>query len=186
MTMRIVAIAMLAVLMSACVTHRGSTPAQKRSAIQQMADEVLADLYARKQSARAEVAAAPGYAVFSNASVNVILASVGGGYGVVRDNGPAGDTYMRMGELGIGIGAGVKDYRVVLVFHDAQTMRDFIESGWAFGGHADAAAKAGDKGGAIGGEAVVDDVSVYQLTESGLALQATVKGTKFWRDPDLN
>jgi hypothetical protein len=54
-------------------------------------------------------------------------------------------------------------------------MERFIRSGWEFGGHADAAAKAGDKGAAVGGEIVVDNITIYQLTESGLALQATVK-----------
>ena len=46
--------------------------------------------------------------------------------------------------------------------------------------------KAGDKGGAVGAEASVDDVTIYQFTEAGLALQATLKGTKFWLDKDLN
>lgn len=38
----------------------------------------------------------------------------------------------------------------------------------------------------VGGEAVLDKISIYQLTESGLALQATVKGTKYWLDEELN
>jgi hypothetical protein len=50
----------------------------------------------------------------------------------------------------------------------------------------DAAAKASDKGAAVGGEILVDKVTIYQLTESGLALQATVKGTKYWKDNALN
>ncbi len=54
------------------------------------------------------------------------------------------------------------------------------------GGQADAAAKAGDLGAAVGGEAIVDNITVYQLTQSGLALQATVKGTRYWQDADLN
>ena len=58
--------------------------------------------------------------------------------------------------------------------------------GWAFGAQADAAAKASDKGAAVGGEATVDNITIYQLTESGLALQATVKGTKYWKDNSLN
>ena len=33
---------------------------------------------------------------------------------------------------------------------------------------------------------VMPDVKVYQLTETGLALQATLQGTKYWRDGDLN
>jgi hypothetical protein len=33
---------------------------------------------------------------------------------------------------------------------------------------------------------VFDNITIYQLTESGLALQATVKGTKYWKDDALN
>ena len=29
-------------------------------------------------------------------------------------------------------------------------------------------------------------VKLFQLTESGLALQATIQGTKYWKDDDLN
>jgi hypothetical protein len=65
-------------------------------------------------------------------------------------------------------------------------MNQFIESGWEFGAHADAAAKASDKGAAVWGEMLVDNISICQLTESGLALQATVKGTKYWKDDLLN
>lgn len=59
---------------------------------------------------------------------------------------------------------------------------------WVYqlGGQADAAAKAGDLSAAVGGEAIVDNITVYQLTQSGLALQATVKGTRYWQDADLN
>jgi hypothetical protein len=32
----------------------------------------------------------------------------------------------------------------------------------------------------------VDNVTVYQMTETGLALQATIKGTRFWEDEALN
>jgi len=32
----------------------------------------------------------------------------------------------------------------------------------------------------------MDNITVYQLTRSGLALQATVKGTRYWRDSRLN
>jgi hypothetical protein len=65
-------------------------------------------------------------------------------------------------------------------------MNNFIENGWAFGAQADAAAKANDKGAAAGGEVTIDNITIYQLTESGLALQVTVKGTKYWKDDSLN
>lgn len=151
-----------------------------------MRQEVLAELYSIKPDTRGQIADASGYAVFSNANINLILASFGGCIGVVQSNANNADTYMRMGEVGIGIGAGVKDFRAVIVFHNAQVLERFMDVGISVGGQADAAAKAGDLGAPVGGEAIVDNITVYQLTQSGLALQATVKGTRYWQDADLN
>jgi len=177
---------LLAILLMGCATTKGTTPHDKRQAILDMKNETLSDLYKIKPQAKSQIAKAPGYAVFSDANVNVIFASFGGGYGVAKNNKTGKHTYMKMGELGIGLGLGVKDFRAVFIFHAAETMNKFIESGWEFGGHADAAAKASDKGAAVGGEVLVDNITIYQLTESGLALQATVKGTKYWKDQALN
>ena len=160
------------------------TPGERRQAIQDMRQEVLTELYSRKPDTRAQIASASGYAVFSNANINLLLASFGGGIGVVRSNGS--DTYMRMGEVGIGIGAGVKDFRAIFVFHNNDALERFMGVGISVGGQADAAAKAGDLGGSVSGEAILDNVTVYQLTQSGLALQATIKGTRYWQDTDLN
>ena len=33
---------------------------------------------------------------------------------------------------------------------------------------------------------VVNGASIYQLTENGLALQATLQGTKYWKSKKLN
>ncbi|MDH4011110.1 MAG: hypothetical protein OEU55_10375, partial [Desulfobacterales bacterium] len=133
-----------------------------------------------------QIKKASGYAVFSDANINIIFASFGGGHGVVKNNKTGKHTYMKMGEVGIGLGLGIKDFRAIFIFHDHNTMNKFIESGWEFGGHADAAAKASDKGAAVGGEILLDNITIYQLTESGLALQATIKGTKYWKDDVLN
>ena len=164
----------------------GSSGSEKRASIDKMRQEVLNDIYKEKPSVRGEVAKAPGYAVFSNVNVNIIFFSASGGYGVVVDNATGKKTHMKMGEAGVGLGAGVKDFRALFIFESKSVMNRFVDSGWQFGGHADAAAKAGDKGGAVGAEGFVDGIKVYQITESGLALQATVKGTKYWRDDSLN
>jgi lipid-binding SYLF domain-containing protein len=124
--------------------------------------------------------------VFSNVNINLIFIAAGSGYGVAVDNKTGKRTYMKMGEAGIGFGAGVKDFRSLFVFENQRAMDNFMNFGWQVGANADAAAKAGDKGAALGKEAVVDGISVYQLTENGVALQATVKGAKFWVDEDLN
>jgi hypothetical protein len=39
---------------------------------------------------------------------------------------------------------------------------------------------------AVGGNITVDNMTIYQLTETRLALQVTVKGTKYWKDEKLN
>jgi lipid-binding SYLF domain-containing protein len=176
----------LALFTGGCATTGDVTPAEERQLILAMKNEVLTDLYKVRPDVKSQIAGAPGYAVFSNANVNVILASFGGGYGVVRNNRSGKYTYMKMGEVGIGLGLGAKDFRLVFVFHSNDSMNRFVDTGWAFGAQADAAAKAEDKGAAVGGEITVDNMTIYQLTETGLALQATIKGTKYWKDGDLN
>jgi lipid-binding SYLF domain-containing protein len=176
----------MAMVLGGCATTSGTTPQEKRQAVLSMRNDVLTELYKVHPKAKDEIAAAPGYAVFNNANVNIIIASFGGGHGVVRTARTGKDIFMKMGEAGIGLGLGIKDFRAVFVFHDEATLERFIDSGWEFGGHADAAAKAGDKGGAVGKEVLLDGITIYQLTQSGLALQATVKGTRYWQDDDLN
>ena len=176
----------LALSLGGCVTPEHKTSSQKRQAILSMKNNVLSDLYKVKPDVRSQIARALGYAVFSNVNINIILASFGGGHGVVKNNRTGKHTFMKMGEVGLGFGAGVKDLRAVFVFHNSNTMKRFIDHGWAFGAQADAAAKASDKGAAVAGEITADNITIYQLTESGLALQATVKGTKYWKDDSLN
>ncbi len=183
--LNLLALFMILVL-GACATTGAKTGDQKRQAILSMKQNTLSDLYKVRPEAKSKVAKAPGYAVFSNANINVVLASFSGGEGVVKNNSTGKHTFMKMGEVGVGFGMGVKDFRAVFVFHDHDTMHKFITHGWEIGAHADAAAKAGEKGGAVGGEILLDGVTIYQLTESGLALQATVKGTKYWKDSELN
>ncbi len=82
---------------------------------------------------------------------------------------------------------GIKDYRVIFLFETRKSFRDFTHVGPGLTGQADAAAKAGHEGVAFAGAiAVAPSVWVYQITETGLALQATLQGTKYYRARDLN
>lgn len=172
--------------LGACASMGDGTVAEKRQAILDMQQNTLARLYSEKPDTRSQVRDAAGYAVFTNANVNVIFFAAGTGYGVVNNNVTGTKTYMNMAEGGVGLGLGAKDYRIVMVFHTQKAMNYFIENGWTVGGNADAAAKAGNKGASAEGEGYLGNVTVYTMTESGLALQATVKGTKFWVDKELN
>ena len=160
---------------------------KKRAKIQETRIEVLEQLYQERPSTRREIENAVGYAVFSNIGVNVIFVSAGGGKGVVHDNESGKDTYMKMASAGVGLGWGVKDFRGIFVFHTRSALERFIHSGWDFSGQVDAAAKSDDKGGEgnVAGT-VVKGVSLYQFTKNGLALQATLQGTKYWIDKKLN
>ena len=163
----------------------GSTPAEKRSAIQSESQKTLNELYAAKPEARDKVAKAAGYGYFSNVNVNLLVLSTENGYGVVHDNASGKDTYMKMAGAGVGLGMGAKDTRVIMVFTDPQVMENFVNKGWSAGGSADAAAKTKDDGSAAGAN-VAPGMEVYQFTKAGLALQATLMGTKFWPDDSLN
>ncbi|MFW8590511.1 YSC84-related protein [Glaciecola sp. 2405UD65-10] len=169
-----------------CASMGSGSVSEKRQAILNMQQATLNKLYAEKPDTRAQISNAAGYAVFSNANINIIFFAAGTGYGVVTNKLTGAQTYMNMAEGGVGLGLGAKDYRIVMVFHTQKAIKHFVENGWTMGGNADATAKAGDKGASADGEGYLGGVSVYSMTESGLALQATVKGTKFWVDKALN
>ncbi len=81
---------------------------------------------------------------------------------------------------------GVKDYRVVFVFQTREKFDEFLSAGWGAEGQADAAASTGEKGAeGSGAVSVPDGVSIYQLTEKGLALQLTIQGTQSARNDQL-
>ena len=175
------------VLLAGCLSPGGASVAEKKAAVQQMRSDTLQELYELQPHVEDQINQAVGYAVFSNVGVNLILLSAGSGYGVVRDNQSRTDTYMKMVSGGLGIGLGVKDFRGVFVFTSAGAMRQFVESGWDASAQADAAAKAGGKGGAWAGAVdIAPGIKLYQITKHGLALQATVQGNKYWKDDELS
>ena len=160
---------------------------EKRAEVRKVRDETLADLYREKPELKSRIKKAAGYGVFSNLGVNVLLLSTARGGGVVVDNATGKETFMKMGSVGAGVGLGVKDFRAVFIFHNKEVLEGFVEKGWEFGGQADAAAKSDEKGGSAEGKASVQQgMEIYQFTESGPALQATVQGTKYWKDKHLN
>ena len=164
------------------VLRQGRHVEEKRAAVRKDRDEILAKLFAAHPDAKQKIEKAAGYGTFNNKNMNLFLLSTGHGYGMVVDKSGK-ETFMAMGSLGGGVGLGAKDLSVVFIFKNADVMKKFIESGWQFGGEADATAKAGDKGGAAAKEAGVDTganvFEIYQLTDTGVALQATVAGTKY-------
>jgi lipid-binding SYLF domain-containing protein len=94
---------------------------------------------------------------------------------------------MKMIEAQAGLGLGIKKFSLIWVFMNHKDVDEFINSGWEFGGQASAAAKLDDKGGAMqGAVSVSPGIWLYQMTEDGIALELTGKGTKYYKDKDLN
>lgn len=173
-------------LIAGCAKPQGDTASEKRASIEWMAQGTLAEAYRLNPGLQGKVKQAAGYGVFSNRGAKLLIMSSGNGYGLVHDNRTGRDTYMRMAEIGAGLGVGIKDFRAVFVFQNGQTLNQFVNSGWDFGGDVGAAAKTRTQGGQVSTGSSAQGIEIYQFTQSGLELAATVAGTKYWKDEELN
>ena len=119
--------------------------------------------------------------------MKILFAGSGTGKGVAVNNKSKSTTYMKMAELQAGLGFGVKKFQLVWVFDTAAALDRFVNSGWEIGGQAMASAKTGDKGASYqGAVSVAPGVWLYQVSGDSLALELTAKGTKYYKDSDLN
>lgn len=160
---------------------------QQRSEIRTASQGVLNKLYKVQPASRGAVANAAGYGVFSNFGMKLFVAGTGTGSGIVVDNATRKETFMKMAEVQAGLGFGVKKFQVVFVFDNPAAMKNFVNSGWEFGAQATAAASDGKSGKAYQGAAsVAPGVWMYQLTDKGVAAEITAKGTRYYRNDELN
>lgn len=160
---------------------------QQRFRIQEMTRDALASLYEIRPGARRAIEHAAGFGVFSAFGIKILFAGGTTGKGMVHNNRSIRDTYMKMVQVQAGLGLGVKSDRIIWVFETTAALDDFINSGWQFGGKAQAAATLQKQGGMFNGAFTVSPgVHVYQLTESGLAAELTLTGTKYFKDSELN
>ena len=165
----------------------GDSPDEERAEIREQRDAILASLYKTQPGASQAVESAVGYATFSNFGMKIFFAGGGTGTGMAVDNESKAETFMNMVEVQAGLGLGVKKFRLVFVFETRSSFNNFVNSGWEIGAQATAAAKTGSDGAALAGAVSVQPgVWLYQMTQDGLALELTAKGTKYYKDSDLN
>ena len=187
MRFRIIAPLLAVILLASGLSSAKDSPEQKKEKTRKMAGQTLTDLYKLQPSSKAAIQKSAGYAIFNNMGANVLLLSTARGAGIAVNSKSKQETFMKMISGGVGLGLGVKDYRVVFVFENENALARFLDSGWSGSAQADAAAKAGKSGGAYSGAVEVEPgVWVYQITKNGLALQVTLQGTKYYKDDDLN
>jgi lipid-binding SYLF domain-containing protein len=160
---------------------------EERAEIRSMAKKTLAQLYKMQPEARRTVENAAGYAVFSNFGLKIFTLGSGQGEGLAFNNETKKEVFMKMLEVQAGWGLGIKKFRLVWIFGNQAVLSDFINSGWELGGQGTGAAQVDDTGAAVAGAmSVSPGVWLYQMTEDGLALELTAKGTKYYKDDDLN
>jgi len=183
----------MAMILTVTCTLAASTSAfaaskeESQAEVRQQAKEILAALYKLEPSAQKAVASAAGYATFSNFGMKILVAGAGTGEGLAVNNKTKAETFMKMAELQAGLGMGIKKFKLVWVFENEDALNKFVNSGWELGAQATASAKAGEKGASYQGAlAVSPGIWLYQMSGNSLALELTAKGTKYYKDDDLN
>ncbi len=159
----------------------GGDVAAQREAIDRHAQATLDKLFALDVAAKAEIEAAPGYAVFDVSSVNAVLLVGQRGKGVlVEKSGKR--TYMRAVRAGTGPGVGYQQMSQIFAFKSQAAIDQFKLAGKA-GGDVSASATLGTSGVQ---QSFNPTIRTWQTTDKGFAVQANWGGTAYLVDPDLN
>lgn len=165
---------------------KGSVEDQRKAIIKR-SGEILSALYKAHPKSKMAIEKAYGYATFSNFGIQLFVAGGGNGRGLAVVNGTENKTYMKMIEIQAGFGLGIKEFMLICVFENKKAFDRFVKSEFTLGVQGTAAVKNGNEGGSFQGAVQADEgMWLYQLTDKGLALELTVKGTKFIYDKKLN
>lgn len=155
---------------------------QRRQEVLDMSKQALEKLYAENPAAKAEIEAAPGYAVFNIGTVNALVLVEAHGKGVLFDKKAAKPTYMLTARAGTGPGLGYQRLYQIFVFKSEVALSQF-KVGDAAGGDVSASATMGTAGKQYSFNPYI---TVYQVSEKGFAVQANWGGTAYLVDPNLN
>lgn len=161
------------------------TPEQKeagRNAELKMAATGLQKLYAVQPDARKSIEGAVGYAVFDITSIYAILFVGQKGKGVLFDNTTKKTTFMLSTRAGTGPGVGKQRVYQIIAFKSKGAMDQFVLAG-GLGGDVTGSYSTGTGGVTMSFNPNID---IFQIPESGMAVQASWGGTVYAVDSDLN
>ena len=160
--------------------------AKKQAEIQKATQTTLERFYKIKPGLKADVAKAPGYAVFTTYGLSFLVGGAGGS-GLAHDNATKKNTYMNMAQASLGLQAGISQGEILIIFKSQAALTSFVDKGWEYGGGVTAEAGAADKSVGSGkGATFINEADYYTLTKNGLQVGGAAEGTKFWKDGDLN
>ncbi len=165
------------------------TPAQNRKELEKMAEQTISQLRQQNKNAEQALDQAYGFAVFDTTKGGAIVTGVGGtgvamtSAGLKSREASSNETFMHVGGAGVGLTAGLSNYKLILLFKNEKTYNDFTRGEWT--GASSAQATAG-KSGAQSEAAWHNGVEVYRMTDGGLIAGVDVSGLKFWPSDKLN
>lgn len=160
---------------------------KQRAEIDTLSVQALNNLYEKIPSSKNVIKNCYAYATLSNTGMKLGWFGDAHGRGLAINNATGEKVYMRMKEMGVGIGLGIKEYDLIFVIGTEKAWKSFISGDIKFASSADASASNGKAGGAIDGASIAaNGIWVYQMTKKGLALEASIKGTKIYADKKLN
>jgi lipid-binding SYLF domain-containing protein len=156
--------------------------AATRREIDGVAESTLSKVLASNAGANELFEKSYGYAVFDSRKASFLI-TTGRGVGVAIRKSDGTKTYMHVASAGVNVGAGLQFYQGLFLFETEQSFNRFVNQGW----QADATA------GATLGKASVEaqakftnGMAYYQLSETGIMLDANLTGTKYWKSKELN
>ncbi len=173
----------VALLTSGCMAPKGGTPGEKRLFVDRMAIETLRSVYEKHPDAQQKVENAAGYGVFSDFGYALVTGGSAHGYGVVVNNESGSRFYMRMIEGSYGIGLGVKEFRTVFVFHDHETLDDFVTKGLEVGVEGVASSATSESG---DHDTLNKGMETYHITTKGFFIRAAAHAAIYSPDKKLN
>lgn len=162
--------------------------AEERQEIQDKTAAELQRLYREVPEAEDLIENDYGYAVLFNTGIKLGILGSAHGRGMAVNNETGEIVYMKMEEQSAGLGLGVKEYTLYFVLTSPQAWENFTNGkGWKGGTTASATATEKGEGGSLEvADFESEGIIVYQLNTKGISLEASIKGTKFYPNKDLN
>ena len=180
---KIFALTVLMCLLMTATTAFAASAAEQRKQIDELSAKTLEKLYEKYPHAQRIIEnECYAWATLSNTGVKLGLFGSSHGRGLAYNNQTGEKVYLRMKELSAGLGLGAKEYNLIFLINTRDAWDNFIIGKTRFGASAEASANDSVNGGSIEGAGVW----VFQMTTKGLALEATLKGTKIYKDKKLN
>ena len=160
---------------------------QQRAEINALHDKALRNLYGKYPSAQSVINQCYAYATLSNTGMKLGIFGDAHGRGVAINRSTGERVYLKMAEQSAGIGFGVKEYDLIFLINTREAWDNFLSGKIRFGANANAAANDGVTGDSVEGATyAAPGIWVFQITTKGLAVEATLKGTKIYTDKKLN